>query len=93
MTPQNFTKVDLTPKRYHGYAVLLFIFGTLFPPLGMSILILPRVWHAELAPLAAVAARFGLGGDFWLNLILTICGYIPGVYRLLSSTCHSLTYL
>jgi len=47
------------PKRYHGYAVLLFILGTLFPPL-------------------AVAARFGIGSDFWLNLLLTICGYIPG---------------
>jgi len=49
----------LKPKRYHGYAALLFIFGTLFPPL-------------------AVAARFGIGSDFWLNLLLTICGYIPG---------------
>jgi len=49
----------LTPKRYHGYAVVLFILGTLFPPL-------------------AVAARFGIGKDFWLNLFLTICGYIPG---------------
>ncbi|KAF7363450.1 hypothetical protein MSAN_01000800 [Mycena sanguinolenta] len=49
----------IKPKRYHGYAVLLFILGTLFPPL-------------------AVAARFGIGGDFWLNLLLTICGYIPG---------------
>jgi len=49
----------LKPKRYHAYAVLLFILGTLFPPL-------------------AVAARFGIGKDFWLNLLLTICGYIPG---------------
>jgi len=57
--PEQFTKIDLTPKRHHGYAVLLFIFGTLFPPL-------------------AVAARFGIGGDFWLNLLLTICGYFPG---------------
>jgi uncharacterized membrane protein YqaE (UPF0057 family) len=50
---------QLTPKRHHGYAVLLFILGTLFPPL-------------------AVAARFGIGKDFWLNLFLTICAYIPG---------------
>ncbi|PVF94161.1 hypothetical protein CPB86DRAFT_713793 [Serendipita vermifera] len=57
--PNTFTKVDLTPRRYHFYNVLLFIFGTVFPPL-------------------AVAARFGIGGDFWLNLLLTICGYIPG---------------
>jgi uncharacterized membrane protein YqaE (UPF0057 family) len=53
------SKIDLTPKRHHGYTVLLFIMGTLFPPL-------------------AVAARFGIGKDFWLNLLLTVCGYIPG---------------
>ncbi|KAH8117598.1 hypothetical protein DFH11DRAFT_1724581 [Phellopilus nigrolimitatus] len=53
------SKFDLTPKRHHGYSVVLFILGTLFPPL-------------------AVAARFGIGSDFWLNLLLTICGYIPG---------------
>ncbi|KAG6866917.1 hypothetical protein C0991_003832 [Blastosporella zonata] len=53
------SKIDLKPKRHHGYAVMLFIMGTLFPPL-------------------AVAARFGIGKDFWLNLLLTICGYIPG---------------
>jgi len=53
------TKIDLTPRRHHGYAFLLFIMGALFPPL-------------------AVAARFGVGKDFWLNLILTISGYIPG---------------
>ncbi|TFK54868.1 hypothetical protein OE88DRAFT_1653409 [Heliocybe sulcata] len=52
-------KPSLRPKRYHFYQVLLFILGSLFPPL-------------------AVAARFGIGGDFFLNLILTICGYIPG---------------
>ncbi|KAL4067630.1 hypothetical protein V8B97DRAFT_1949753 [Scleroderma yunnanense] len=46
-------------RRYHWYAVVLFVMGTLFPPL-------------------AVAARFGFGKDFWLNLLLTICGYIPG---------------
>jgi len=31
-----------------------------------------------LFPPLAVAARFGIGGDFWLNLVLTVCGYIPG---------------
>jgi len=53
------SKIELKPKRHHGYAVLLFIMGTLFPPM-------------------AVAARFGIGKDFWLNLLLTVCGYIPG---------------
>jgi uncharacterized membrane protein YqaE (UPF0057 family) len=31
-----------------------------------------------LFPPLAVAARFGIGKDFWLNLLLTVCGYIPG---------------
>lgn len=47
----------------------------------------PRRHHAysvflfilgTLFPPLAVAARFGIGRDFWLNLLLTICGYIPG---------------
>lgn len=53
------SKVKIQPKRYHFYNILLFLLGSLFPPL-------------------AVAARFGIGSDFWLNLLLTICGYIPG---------------
>jgi len=31
-----------------------------------------------LFPPLAVAARFGVAKDFWINLLLTICGYIPG---------------
>lgn len=27
---------DLTPRRHHGYSVVLFILGTLLPPLGKS---------------------------------------------------------
>ncbi|KAJ4000779.1 hypothetical protein F5050DRAFT_331306 [Lentinula boryana] len=53
------TKISLKPKRRHGFSVLLFILGTLLPPL-------------------AVAARFGIGTDFFINTFLTICGYIPG---------------
>ncbi|GAW10340.1 hypothetical protein LENED_012595 [Lentinula edodes] len=48
------TKIDLKPKRRHGFSVLLFILGTLLPPL-------------------AVAARFGIGTDFFINTLLTIC--------------------
>jgi hypothetical protein len=38
-------------------------------------------WHfrTERDVYTAVAARFGIGKDFWLNLLLTICGYIPGM--------------
>jgi len=57
--PSKSRKTKFKPKRYHAYNVVLFIFGSLFPPL-------------------AVAARFGVGSDFWLNLLLTLAGYIPG---------------
>lgn len=82
-------KVDLTPKRHHGYSVVLFIFGTLFPPLGM---LLPDInYKRKCADTpSAVAARFGIGSDFWLNLILTICGYIPGKASLHVAVCDRL---
>jgi len=56
---ERWDKIDLKPKRWWGYAVFLFILGTLLPPL-------------------AVAARFGIGKDLFINIILTLCGYIPG---------------
>ncbi|GAA5888056.1 hypothetical protein JCM6882_000265 [Rhodosporidiobolus microsporus] len=31
-----------------------------------------------LCPPVAILVRFGIGFDFFLNIILTICGYIPG---------------
>ena len=53
--------------------------GTLFPPMGPYHLILLSATLATYHFIhSAVAARFGFGGDFWLNLLLTICGYIPG---------------
>ena len=54
----------------------------LFSLLSVSSLSIPRPFPPTLTPTpsAAVAARFGIGKDFWLNLLLTICGYIPGVY-------------
>jgi hypothetical protein len=35
-----------------------------------------RSYLTDLCP--AVAARFGIGRDFWINLPLTLAGYIPG---------------
>lgn len=32
-----------------------------------------------LIPPLGVAMRYGLGGKFWINLLLTILGYIPGL--------------
>ena len=76
MVPQ---KISIKPKRYHGYAVLLFVMGTLFPPLGSLAPYVLRVLIVDILLCnKAVAARFGIGKDFWINLLLTICGYIPG---------------
>ncbi|ORY33362.1 hypothetical protein BCR39DRAFT_519447 [Naematelia encephala] len=51
-------KIDLRPKKYHGFQFLLFLLGCLLPPL-------------------AVAVRFGIGKDFFINTFLCICGYFP----------------
>ena len=38
---------------------------------------------AILLPPLGVFMRYGLGSKFWINLILTILGYIPGVIHAL----------
>lgn len=48
-----------SPKKHHGFTLLIMILGFLLPPL-------------------AVAARFGIGKDFFINVVLTLCGYFPG---------------
>jgi len=66
------------PKKHHGYMVLLFLVGTLLPPI-------------------AVAMRFGIGSDFYLNCLLTLCGYIPGhvhyfyIYNIRNNKTHART--
>ncbi|QRW16187.1 plasma membrane proteolipid [Rhizoctonia solani] len=57
------------------------------PPANGRYKIKPKRHHAYtvfifvigfLLPPFAVAARFGIGKDFWINVLLTICGYVPG---------------
>ncbi|MFC1458561.1 YqaE/Pmp3 family membrane protein [Microvirga arabica] len=38
-----------------------------------------RILLAILLPPVGVFLTVGLGGQFWLNILLTILGYIPGV--------------
>ncbi|KAK0537126.1 hypothetical protein OC835_000114 [Tilletia horrida] len=52
-------KLDLTPRKHHGWTGFIMVLGFLLPPL-------------------AVAARFGIGSDFFINCICTLCGYFPG---------------
>lgn len=68
----------LKPKRWHGYSILLFILGSLFPPLGEpSLLIIHVHFLTNRLYTPAVAARFGLGKDFCINLALCLLGYFP----------------
>lgn len=38
-----------------------------------------RILVAILLPPLGVFLQVGLGGQFWLNLLLTIFGYVPGI--------------
>lgn len=40
---------------------------------------LVRLLLAVLLPPAGVFLTVGLGGAFWLNILLTLLGYIPGI--------------
>ncbi|HKJ78583.1 MAG TPA: YqaE/Pmp3 family membrane protein [Prolixibacteraceae bacterium] len=38
---------------------------------------------AILLPPLGVAMKFGIGKKFWINVLLTILGYIPGIIHAL----------
>ena len=38
-----------------------------------------RIIIAILLPPLGVFLQVGFAGAFWLNLLLTLCGYIPGI--------------
>lgn len=38
-----------------------------------------RIILAIILPPLGVLLQVGLGLHFWLNIILTICGYLPGI--------------
>lgn len=38
-----------------------------------------RVIAAILLPPLSVFMKVGFGGHFWLNILLTLLGYIPGI--------------
>lgn len=38
-----------------------------------------RILIAILLPPLGVFLQVGLGGQFWLNLLLTLLGYVPGI--------------
>ena len=38
-----------------------------------------RILISVLLPPLGVFLKVGIGGAFWLNILLTLCGYIPGI--------------
>jgi uncharacterized membrane protein YqaE (UPF0057 family) len=38
-----------------------------------------RLIFAIILPPVGVFMQVGFGGAFWLNILLTLCGYIPGI--------------
>lgn len=38
-----------------------------------------RIIIAILLPPVGVFMQVGFGGDFWLNIVLTLLGYVPGL--------------
>jgi uncharacterized membrane protein YqaE (UPF0057 family) len=42
-----------------------------------------KIVLAFILPPLAVALEYGLGGKFWLNVLLTLLGYIPGLIHAL----------
>jgi uncharacterized membrane protein YqaE (UPF0057 family) len=68
--------------------------ASFFSSLGHSfhllVCLIDRLSFSLIDHSSAVAARFGIGSDFWLNLFLTLAGYIPGSLsaRFLASHSH-----
>lgn len=42
-----------------------------------------KIIAAILLPPLGVALEVGLGGHFWLNVLLTLLGYVPGIIHAL----------
>jgi uncharacterized membrane protein YqaE (UPF0057 family) len=38
-----------------------------------------RILFSVLLPPLGVFLQVGLGGQFWINILLTLCGYLPGI--------------
>jgi hypothetical protein len=68
-------KFDPIPKRHHWYTFFIFLCGMLLPPIGKSCHLSMLYLSKRLKlTLVAVAARFGIGHDFFVNW------YVGSVY-------------
>ncbi len=58
-----------------------------FKPMDMTMDVI-RIIVAIIIPPLGVFLQVGLGGHFWLNLLLTLLGYVPGVVHALWVILH-----
>lgn len=49
------------------------------PPQSSTFMDVLRIILAIILPPVGVLMQVGLGMHFWLNIVLTLCGYIPGL--------------
>ena len=47
-----------------------------------------RILIAILLPPLGVFLQVGIGGAFWLNILLTLLGYIPGIVQIGRASCR-----
>jgi uncharacterized membrane protein YqaE (UPF0057 family) len=55
------------------------VFCCLWPTMEFYVVDLIRVLIAILLPPLGVFLQVGLGKHFWINIILTLCGYFHGI--------------
>ncbi|KAL8286615.1 hypothetical protein RQP46_004143 [Phenoliferia psychrophenolica] len=90
-------KGDLKPKTHHFFYVLVWLASV-----SLLVLLPPKTTEHPsadplslgpisgwLAPPLAVLIRFGLGRDFFINILCTICGYFPGHFHKYAPSSHT----
>jgi uncharacterized membrane protein YqaE (UPF0057 family) len=67
-------------RQTQGFTIFLPKFAQTFLPLSMGVLVtIVLLIVAIFLPPLAVFFRVGIRGPFWLNIILTILGWLPGI--------------
>lgn len=59
------------------------ILNELFSETRLIVMKVLQIIMAILLPPLGVAMAFGIGKQFWINVLLTILGYIPGIIHAL----------
>ena len=74
MQDTNIRRVDRSLRRPHARIEQIYAY-----PIGGIMVDGCRLLFSILIPPLGVFFKVGLGGQFWLNIFLTILGYVPGL--------------